>query len=67
MTNPPPFILRQYQPTDFDAVLAVMGAVSQADALWKRQTADELRGRLSAASSDPRSSSAVWRFHRASA
>ena len=54
MTNAPPFIIRLYQPTDFNAVLAVIQAASQADGLPQRHTSDELRARVRLASSDPR-------------
>jgi mycothiol synthase len=54
MPSPPPFIIRLYLPSDFNAVLAVIQAASEADALQLRPTADELRARLRIASSDAR-------------
>ncbi len=44
----PPFILRPYQPTDFDAALAVIQAAEQADDLPLRTSAADLRARLAA-------------------
>jgi mycothiol synthase len=62
MPSPPPFIIRLYLPSDFNAVLAIVQAAAQADGLPQRQTADALRARLRIASSDPRLSPAddLW-------
>src|SRR5258708_14597801 len=54
MPSPPPFIIRLYLPSDFNAALSVIQAAAQADGLPQRHTADELRARLRIASSDPR-------------
>src|SRR5437868_5739082 len=53
MPSSPPFILRLYQPYDFEAALSVVQAASQTDSLPQRQTADELRARVRSAPSDP--------------
>jgi len=62
MASAPPFILRLYQPTDFNAVLAVMQAAAQADALYQRHTAAQLRARLSVPHTEPRLNAAddMW-------
>jgi len=62
MPSAPPFILRLYQPTDFNAVLAVMEAAAQADALFQRHTAADLRSRLSVPHTEPRLNAAddMW-------
>jgi|SRR5579859_475329 len=54
MPNPPPFIIRLYLPSDFDAVLAVIQAAARADALPVRHTAVELRARMRIPHSDAR-------------
>jgi len=54
MPNPPPFIIRLFQPTDFHPVLDLIQAASQADGLHERQTADALRARVSSPHDDPR-------------
>jgi GNAT superfamily N-acetyltransferase len=54
MEEHPPFVLRLYQPSDFDAVLAVIQAAAQADSLPQRTTAAELRARLQVPHADPR-------------
>ena len=53
MENPPPFVLRLYQPTDFNAVLGVIQAAAQADGLPRPISAAELRARVQMPHDDP--------------
>ena len=54
MEDHPPFVLRLYQPSDFNAVLGVIQAAALADGLPQRTTATELRARLAVPHADPR-------------
>lgn len=53
MENRLPFIIRLYQPTDFNAVLGVIQSAGLADALPQPTTAAELRARLQMPHEDP--------------
>ena len=62
MENSPPFIIRLYQPTDFNVALAAIQAAVRADSLPETVTADELRVRLGVPHHDHRLNPAddVW-------
>jgi mycothiol synthase len=62
MVNSSPFIIRLYQPTDFNVALAAIQAALRADSLPETITADEFRARLGIPHNDSRLSPAddVW-------
>jgi mycothiol synthase len=62
MENAPPFIIRLYQPTDFNAALAAIQAASRADSAPETISAEEFRARLGVPHDEPRLNPAddVW-------